>query len=160
MPDRDLNGDAWTLGTLRKYLEAQLSSLRDLATAADRRWTDLFSAQAREFGAAITGLKDAVTTALAAAERASNKAEAASDKRFDAGNEFRQSLDDQSRLQMPRTEAIALLGALTERINKLETAKLADVGRTGGIKDSWAMLAAVAALIVSIGAVIVMAVHK
>jgi hypothetical protein len=50
--------------------------------------------------------------ALAASEKAIIKSEASSEKRFEAVNEFRQQLSDQSRAYMPREVAEALIAEL------------------------------------------------
>ena len=50
-------------------------------------------------------LRESISTALAAVDKESTKNAAAYDKRFDSVNEFRATLADQARLQMPRAEA-------------------------------------------------------
>jgi hypothetical protein len=50
--------------------------------------------------------------ALAASEKAIIKSEASSEKRFEAVNEFRQQLSDQTRAYMPREVAEALIAEL------------------------------------------------
>lgn len=62
----------------------------------------------------------AVQAALAAADRATAKAETASEKRFEGVNEFRASLSDQSRLLMPRAESEQIVKSLEAKIAALE----------------------------------------
>lgn len=61
----------------------------------------------------------AVQSALASADRAVAKAESASDKRFDGVNEFRSSLNDQTRTLMPRSEYEQAMKAMNEKIDIL-----------------------------------------
>jgi hypothetical protein len=78
-----------------------------------------FSAQEKAVAAALAAAKEAVAAALAAADRAVAKAEAASERRFEGVNEFRSSLNDQSRLLMPRSESEQAMRAMTEKIDVL-----------------------------------------
>jgi hypothetical protein len=55
--------------------------------------------------------QDAVGAALRAAEKATDKADAASEKRFEGVNEFRETLKDQQSTFITRTEVYALVGA-------------------------------------------------
>ena len=65
--------------------------------------------------------KEAVTAALAAADRAVNKAELASEKRFDSVNEFRAALNDSARLLMPRAEAEQRMSTIESAIREIKT---------------------------------------
>ena len=62
----------------------------------------------------------AVQAALEAAEKAVIKAEAAADKRFDATNEFRGQLADQSATFMTKVEADLRFKALTDTRQKAQ----------------------------------------
>ncbi len=97
----DING--WTTRTLKEYIE---NSLRE----HDRRYEQRFAAQELAVSAAIT-----------AADRAVTKAELATEKRFDAVNEFRATLDGYTRTLMPRKEAEAQHAALVARLETLTT---------------------------------------
>lgn len=79
-----------------------------------------FDAQNTAVNAALTAQKEAVAAALAAADRAVAKAEMASEKRFEGVNEFRASLNDQSRLLMPRAETEQIIRALDAKITSLQ----------------------------------------
>lgn len=101
----------WTIKTLKEHFDA----LR----ADDRRVID---------------------AALASADRANVKAEAAADKRFDAVNEFRGTLSDQAKLLASRVEVEALekrLQELADRVNKSD-------GRGLGLNAGWAYIEPVA----------------
>lgn len=61
--------------------------------------------------------KTAVDAALAAAEKAVTKAEVATEKRLEGVNEFRKSLEDVGRLQMPRAEQEAINKGQDQKID-------------------------------------------
>jgi len=67
--------------------------------------------------------KLAVNSALAAAEKAVVKAEAASEKRFEGVNEFRSALADQQRTLIPRAEVEVIIKTIDIRLENL-TARL------------------------------------
>ena len=75
----------------------------------------------------------AVNAALAASDRAVNKAEMASEKRFDAVNEFRAALADSARLLMPRIEAEQRIAPLDKMISDLKTTVEAKDNKGAGI---------------------------
>jgi hypothetical protein len=139
--NRDPNGEHWTLGTLRLFLEALIEGLKETVRALADRIEDRF-----------TAVEKAVAAALTAADRATTKAEAASDERFKGVNEFRQTLSDQARDLMPRLETETLVRGIRERVEKLESKKDLEAGHTTGIKDSLAIIVA----IISLGATIIM----
>jgi hypothetical protein len=97
----------------------------------------------------------AVQSALASADRAVAKAEAASDKRFEAVNEFRASLNDNTRTLMPRAEYEQAIKAVNEKIETLTARINTRDDRGRGIGEGWAFLASAIGLIVSVITVIV-----
>jgi len=76
--------------------------------------------------------KEAVNAALAASDRAVNKAEMASEKRFDSVNEFRAALNDSARLLMPRLECEQRFSALEKMISDLKTTVEANSNKDEG----------------------------
>lgn len=96
----------------------------------------------------------AVDAALTAADRATAKAEVASEKRFDAVNEFRAQLSDQANTFMPRNEAQVALGALADKLD-LQAARLDKLeGRSSGIGWVGALVAGGVAIL---GTIIILA---
>ncbi len=79
-----------------------------------------------------------IALALSAAEKAVTKAEAATEKRFDSVNEFRQTLSDQNKT-FASTERV---DSLTQRLDKIE-------GRSSGVSDGWKWLALVIGVIIA-----------
>jgi hypothetical protein len=96
----------------------------------------------------------AVAAALAAADRAALKAETASEKRFDAVNEFRGQLADQASTFMPRQEAQVSIGSLADKLD-LQAARLDKLeGRSSGFGSIGALVAGGVAIL---GTIIIVA---
>jgi len=87
-------GEGWTVETAHTHL-------LDLITANDRRYEQRF-----------LDSKEAVQSALIAADRATTKAEESQEKRNEGMNEFRGQLKDQAGTFITRTELYAALVAL------------------------------------------------
>lgn len=100
--DQEGTRSGWTVDTLHVFLVTMIQ-------ANDKRYEQRFAEQ-----------KAAVDAALAAADRAVVKAEAASDKRFEGVNEFRAVLSDQQRLLLLRSEADVTERAVNERVSTLD----------------------------------------
>lgn len=115
--------------SLRDFVSAQIQALRIEMLTRD---------EAQEQG---------VAAALAAADKAATKAEIASDKRFDSVNEFRETLTDQAQNFISKAEAVALLSAASDRIDKNEeavrllAARLNDMDSRGqGQTEQWLLI--------------------
>ncbi len=124
----------WTVDVLREHLSEKISDTREHARqqildlremtrqqAEDHRrmLDERYATQTKALDAAFKAAEQAVAVALSNAEKATTKAEAAADKRFDAVNEFRQVLTDQTSTFLPRTEYDAAHKALTDRLATL-----------------------------------------
>lgn len=95
----------------RETLAEQLIGLRDIMDERDLRYSQRFAAQ----------------------ESASSYAQAMS-------NEFRESLNDVGKQQMPRTEAEALCKANADKIDALAGRMDRTEGRSGGLNAGWGYL--------------------
>jgi hypothetical protein len=115
----------WTVDTLHEHFTKSLAE------------------QDRRHEARTDAAKEAVGVAMAAADRAVLKAEGAAERRFESVNEFRNTLADQQRSLMPRTEAEIRLAALDARLVALEQARSAK----GGAKEGWGFAVGVVGLI-------------
>jgi hypothetical protein len=104
-------------------------------------------------------LDEATKTALASAEKAVNKAEAAAEKRFEAVNEFRGTLSDQAATFITRTEVDAAVSRNTERIQELTDRVNRSEGQGSG-KDSLRTLALSAVSVVTALGALYVASHK
>jgi hypothetical protein len=84
----------------------------------------------------------AVNAALQAAEKAVTKAEAASEKRFESVNEFRNTLSDQARTFIPRAEADLRMGTIESQLQALTSGNIERRGQEKGAQTLWAWIAA------------------
>jgi len=113
-------------------------------------------------GTALVAYKDALSSALASAKEAVNKAETATEKRFDGVNEFRNTLSDQQKNLIPRLEAENKFSTLDRDIAmlQLEIRSLREyrVERraTGqGAKNIWGFVAGLVGVLVGIAGIII-----
>lgn len=78
-----------------------------------------------------------ISAALAAADKATSKAEVSAEKRFEGINELRGMATDQQRVYMPRLEAEILIKAMNEKIDSLNLTTISrqskDVGQREGM---------------------------
>jgi len=127
--ETDRHPSGWTVDTLKEHV--------------DQRFRD----QEKSVEAAVAASDKATSVAMTAEQRAVAKAEAASEKRFESVNEFRQTLTDQAATFMPRKEAeqraqanTDKIDTLTSRMDKLESRLAAQTAMLGGL----AILASIA----------------
>lgn len=123
------------LDSLKALLDARLAEI-------DRRYEQRFSAQ-----------EAAVLAALVSANAATNKAEAATDRRFESVNEFRQALTDQTATFITRAEAEARIGANAEKIADLFDRVNLMGGRQAGSTDTRSFLIASVGVLIGLAAV-------
>lgn len=100
----------WTLLTLKEYMEALVDGAKGEAVGHAMHDDNRFLA-----------LEHATAVAMTAAEKATTKAEAATEKRFDAVNEFRGQLSDQAATLVGRPEYLAAHDSITDKISALNT---------------------------------------
>lgn len=103
--------------------------------------------------ALVAANEKGIIGAMAAADRAVVKAETAAERRFEAVNEFRQALADQTSSFVTRAEHLAefrsvneKLTALSRAIGDLGTRVTSQEGRGVGYQQSWAVFVALAGL--------------
>jgi hypothetical protein len=97
------------LDDLKELLEEKVYSLEKLASERDMRYMQMFKA-----------IEEKTSLALAGSEKAVGKAEMATEKRFDAVNEFRGQLKDQAATLMPREEAIVKLRGIEDKVEEVK----------------------------------------
>jgi hypothetical protein len=107
--------------------------LKDLFMARIEVLKTLIDANDKNYNQRFDNVSSATSQALAAADRATSKAEAAAEKRFEGVNEFRQTLADQQRTLMPRPEVEIINKGISDRIEKLENKISGGEGRGVGI---------------------------
>jgi hypothetical protein len=142
-------------------LEAADQRYRQWFAEKDLRDQQRFDAAERALQAALIAQERAVQAAQQAAATAATKAEIASEKRFDANNEFRGQLADQAATLMPRAEAEQRIGQLAEKIEELRSSidtlrngATGTQGRSAGLNAGWAYLVGAVALVGSVIAIV------
>ena len=109
----------WTVDTLRELI---LTLFRTQEKLLDER----YATQTKALDAAFKAAEQAVSVALANAEKATVKAESAADRRFEAVNEFREALTDQTASFPTRNEVSVQMDALRAESGR-NTARIADL---------------------------------
>jgi hypothetical protein len=102
-------------------LSARIDALQALLNEREDRTKERFSSMDRN-----------VTAALIAADKAVEKAEKATEKRFEGVNEFRETLRDQAANLMPRAEYDVRHTALSELVTSIGDRLLAMESKTAG----------------------------
>lgn len=113
---------SWTLETLKELIEQRLDSM-----------------------------DKALTAALQATKEAIQKAETATEKRFESVNEFRSQLGDQARTFMPRLEAEQRLDQLVQEQLRIKAKMERQEGKEGGISGLAAGIATGISVLVAVG---------
>lgn len=170
------SGQGWDLNTLRHHFMYSLDEFRsrfselraaddlryqqrfdafrshydNVRVSDDLRYQQRFDAQQKAVADALTAAEKAVNTALANADRAVFKAEAAAEKRFEAVNEFRSVLSNQSATLIPRTEAVTQFKSINEKIDDLKARVDRRAGGERAHTDTLSTIIAISAVVVSL----------
>ena len=116
--------------------------LRQLMDERDLRYQQRFEANSSAIAAALLAAKEAVT-----------KAEAATEKRFEAMNEFRGALTDQAQLFASRIQVDALRDQLLQALSALSARVDLMEGSKKGGKEAWGFGAGIIGALVGIGGI-------
>jgi hypothetical protein len=129
-----------------RELVAELDGFMNVMEERDKRYRDRFLAQDEKTSLALTAAKEAVL-----------KAENATEKRFEAVNEFRSTLSDQAALLMTKAEANSRIGGqddkltiFKEELTRLREARSETKGHASGVSATLAMMFAVAGLAIGV----------
>jgi hypothetical protein len=134
-----------TEGERTDVLRTDLEAFKKLMDERDRRIEERFRAMDEKTGLALTSSEKAVT-----------KAEFATEKRFDAVNEFRGQLKDQASTLIPRAEAETRFAAIDKDVEDLKKIVTLSQGRGLGIGVSWAIVATVIVMLLGLAEVLVL----
>lgn len=137
----------WTLDSLREFV---IRLIENNNLRYEQRFQDAKTA----VDIAFSAQKESVQSALLSAERAVLKAEGASEKRFDAVNEFRSTLADQQRMLMPRGEAEIVFKSLSDRIQFISDELKATGGEKKGMHEIFAWFISGISILIAIGSFI------
>jgi hypothetical protein len=108
--------------SLKEHIERILGEM-------DKRYEQRFAASQK-----------ASSDALAATEKAIDKQDAASEKRFASVNEFRATLSDQAAQLLPRAEAQVEFKALRDRLDAITLRQERSEGKSTGLSAGWGYL--------------------
>jgi hypothetical protein len=136
----DDDGEFVSHSWFKKYVSTEIRG-------AQKRAEMLFNERDRQYAQRFESQEKAVNAALVAAKEAVTKAEIASEKRFDAVNEFRGQLKDQQATLFTRAEADIRFRSLDEKIANLESRVASGSGALLGINWMWGALIAVATIL-------------
>lgn len=92
------------------------------------------------FDQRLADQEKAVDAALAAAKEATQKAESAAERRFDALNEMRAMVNDQAALYLTRNEYEAKHEGLVQKVDTLQKVGAAGEGHDEGLNKAWGLL--------------------
>lgn len=97
--------------------QQRVEGLNQLTDAKFVTFRTLLDSQAEKVALALAASDKATVAALNSADRAIVKAEVATEKRFEGVNEFRRTVEDITRIQMPRAEAEQRITGLAEKLD-------------------------------------------
>lgn len=127
-----------------------------------REIVSLINERDRQYSQRFDSQQQAVKDAFAAAKEAVEKAERASEKRFDSVNEFRGQLRDQQVNFLPRPEfqttvkaTEASIKELSDKVAVVTQRQYEDTGRTSGSNWMWGVIAGAFAIFIAFGTFVV-----
>lgn len=103
-----------------RELTAQLDGFKDLTLSKIDALTRIIDERDRRYEDRFTAMDEKTGLALTSSEKAVTKAETATEKRFDAVNEFRGSLKDQADTMIPRSEANSKFKGVDDKIEEVK----------------------------------------
>jgi acylphosphatase len=113
----------WSIETAIDHLLSVVNEkdahVRTLIDGNDKRYEERFLASQKALELGLAGTKTEIGAALVSADRAVQKAEVATEKRFESVNEFRGTLDNQQRTLIPRSEVEVIKAGIEEKIAQL-----------------------------------------
>jgi hypothetical protein len=125
-PTSDPNGGRTHEPSLREVV-AELDGFREAMNERDQRYRSQFEAveekgveRDRRYEDRFTAMDEKTSLALTASEKAVSKAETATEKRFDAVNEFRGQLKDQAATLLPRAESDGKFKSYDEKFEDMK----------------------------------------
>jgi hypothetical protein len=127
---------------------------RQLFTERHNQYIEMFTSSEKATQVALTAAEKAVQAALIAAKEAVTKAEAASEKRFDSVNEFRNTLKDQQVSLMTRTEADVRFKSIEEKLEIINKFTSTVEGKSEGISSVWGWIFAAVATVWAVSEII------
>lgn len=133
--------------SLKEYFES-------LLIEKDKRYEQKFNDTKIAVDAALIAADKTVAAALAGQKEAVTKAEVAAEKRFESVNEFRNTLSDQQRNLMPRSEAEIQFKSLNEKVDNLKLQNISELGQGMGVKEGMGYIIGIIGVVSAIIAIL------
>lgn len=121
---------------LKELFTSQIENIRVLIDANDKNYNQRFE-----------NVIQATSAALAASDRAVNKAEGAAEKRFEGLNELRGMALDQQRVYIPRAEVEILIKGINEKIDTLNITTITRQGKSIGQEQGVGYVVGIASIV-------------
>jgi len=147
------------LNGLRDVVEAKLQALRNVIDERHSLYNERDESRRTAVDAAFAAQKEGISAALNAADRAVNKAELATEKRFESVNEFRATLDNQQRTLIPRSEVSVIQEGLNEKIAQLTKQMDAIQAERIGVRGGWGYAVGVVGLLLAAGSLVMIGIR-
>jgi hypothetical protein len=128
-----------TLGSLRQLIEANDRRINDILNERDSRYQQRFEAALAESQKSVAAAKDAT-----------DKAEAAIERRFSIANEWRGSINDVIGTRLSREEFQQAQTGVLSKIDDATRRVLTIEGRSSGIGSSLSVVFSAVALLISL----------
>lgn len=142
----------WTLDTLEEFLSTKIEALSDFVAAEDRSSKEALNA-------ALAAVKEQSNAAMSAAAKAIDKAELATERRFESVNEFRSTLSDQAKTFINREEYEAKHKNLEDKINILQSRMDSREGADKGVGQSWGFIVGAVGIIYGAASTVAIIMH-
>lgn len=143
------------IGAVSGKADAMQTSLHERINEGDHHLRQHIDQQVVQIQGALDAARRETGIIHAASEKAIQKAEAASEKRFEGVNEFREQLSDQAKDFMPRELADAQLAELRKQISDLQRGESKTEGRDAGSDKTLGYLIAASTLVLGIVVVVI-----
>jgi hypothetical protein len=135
--------ERWTVETVLIHTTA-------LSEAQHAKFQATLEERELRYNQRFADTRTALEAALAAAEKAVVKAEVATEKRFEAVNEFRSMVNDLVSGKMDRAEFMLAVAGLSEKLEDLKERITRSEGRGQGLNAMWGYGLAVIMMIVAV----------
>ncbi len=139
-----------TVETLYILIEERFARLRELQAESDKHFTGLQAETDKRYTERFDSQKRELASALEAANKATMKEEANSEKWRMNANEWRGAMNDREKELMPRTLAEQQNTNVTKELASLAVRMERNEARGAGMHSSWLIMVAVIGILIGI----------
>jgi hypothetical protein len=147
---------AWTIDSIKEHFERRFDALLAVQDERDRLYKERDESRRTAVDAALTAVKEQTKASFDASEKAIVKAEEAQRAYNLSHNDLARKMDEQNKATMPRTETESRFRAIEEKISELREERSGGHGHDQGGKSVKDETRANMALLVSIGAALLL----